>query len=364
MKKSLKEEHSIKQINNDLIMGISVQPENTCPVIDNIKTSHRSTKFSRSTTEIKLGEDSEVYIVNVSPVLERTEDLKNWCTDIISLFEDNIEKNVDNAEDYEEKLDLIKEIKDYINQDIAFEVEKLAENVNSSVEEWKFANIDFANLEDKKEDLMEEISNTKDTLRFFDSKNEDEEDELQNVNDKIENLEEELKNVNDKIEDLEYDFKKLESELSNYNDDLDVNAEELRKHNSSMREAAANIKRYVIENNNGIFNLTQPMQYLKELEKGHDDEISLGVLNKNNLKDITLYLVKHNVIDDFQKTIIDKLNDPLKVIDTLSNEGFKDIKYYNTDREFLKTPQIYQSTLPADTEDVKNKEIRRIKLNV
>ena len=84
--KSLKNSPSINQISKDYLLGITKQPEITCPIINALQFSgnNRSKIY-----KCELGEDPSGLTVDTSELIKTIEKLKSWATDICDIYSDN-----------------------------------------------------------------------------------------------------------------------------------------------------------------------------------------------------------------------------------------------------------------------------------
>lgn len=360
MRKSLKEEPNIKQIRNDVLLGITVQPENTCPLIDPLKSAERSKDFRNFKAEIKLGETPDSYYVDMSPLFTRGHQLKDWAEDMINLFLENVKPNPEEIEEYEERLEHIKDIQKRIdsNEDIEYDLNKISKDINDAVKDWDSHNDDFFDIEKSKLEFEKEKEAAEDEMSSLDEI--DDEDALYELENQIEYLEDQIKDKNKDIDKIERDFSRVERIIDVGDVELDTNLELYRTNNDNIRGLTANIRRYLLDNHNGEINIMQPMTYLKSLETGKDNEISLGILKSNgsDFKKLTDYLEKSGIISSLQKTVLDKLINNESLLETLKKEGYTDIKYYNNENDFLNNKNNYISTFENDNTSKKIMKMR------
>lgn len=351
MPKSLKNEPNIKQIKNDVLLGIASQPDNTCPLIDVVLTRERARSHGTRITNIEFGNDADDYTVDLTVLFKRGKELTEWSENVIELFEEyvNPPKNKDEQDEYDDQLNTIKEIKEHIKNNVEHILENYAEKINKHVEEWSTLNENFFDLEKDKLDLEFAKENAE---RMLDEV--EDEDEEYNVQIEIDNYTNDLNRNEKDFDNLKRDFRYMEIALENDCENFDQNLEIFRTHNDAMRKLTASVKSYFLDHNQE-FDITQPMTYLKKLEKGNNTEISLGILD-NDLTKITDYLFKNNIIDDIQKSVLNKLKDKNKLIDTLKNEGYTSIRYYNNENDFLKDKNNFN--------EIKIEEKRKQRLSI
>jgi len=355
MRKSLKEEPNIKQIRNDVLLGITVQPENTCPLIDPLKSAERSKDFRNFKAEVKLGESPDSYLVNMSNLFERGNQLREWSEQMIELFESHIKINQEDIDSYNEKVDHIADIKRRINDNdgIEYDLNKAAKTINDAVKDWGSLNDDFYDVEKRNSEFTKEKETAEEELSELDEYND--EDAIYELETQIDYLEDQIKDAEKEINSIERDFSRVERFIEDGDIELDKNLELYRTNNDNIRGLTANIRRYLLDNHDGQLNITQPMKYLKQIEIGKDTEISLGVLDNSgsNFKKITDYLEKSGVISGLQKNVLDKLLSNTSLLDTLKKEGYTDIQYYKKEEDFLNDKNSFIREIVYDNADKK-----------
>jgi hypothetical protein len=358
MLKSLKDKSSLKQIRNDILLGIGLQPENTCPLIDPLKSRERDKSHTYFRQEVKLGAETENYIVDIndfSKLISRTTDLKSWSEDMLELFENNVQEVPDN----QGHLDMVKDQINYIkrcmqeNEVIENNFVEITTNLKDLIKEWKEHNEEFESYEKDKEEFSKEKENVSYGLKGLDDDEDaDEIDEIQIIMEHIENQ------IQDKVDDimrLERNVNEISRGIDNANAKLDSNLEEYRSNNDGIREFTSLVRRYLIDNHTGELDITQPMEYLKLKESGKETEISLGVLNKLTLLDVSNYLEDNSIIGKLEKQIIIKINEPDKLLETLLKKGFSSIKYYNNEEDFINNRHNFQELKIKENFVKKNK---------
>lgn len=338
MLRSLKEVSSLKQVRNDILLGIGLQPENTCPLIDPLKSIERDKSHTYFKQEVKLGAETENYIVDIndfSKLISRTADLKSWSEAMLELFDNNVQEVPDN----QGYLDMVKDQINYIkrcmqeNEVIENNFIEITTNLEDLIKEWKDHNEEFESYEKDKEEFTREKENVSDNLIGLDD--DEDSDEIEEIQIIVEHIENQIQDKVDDIMRLERNVKEISRGIDNANTKLDSNLEEYRSNNDGIREFTSLVRRYLIDNNTGELDITQPMEYLKLKESGKETEISLGVLNKFSLKDVSNYLENNSIIGKLEKEIINKINDPEKLLETLLKQGFNIVRYYNNEEEFI-----------------------------
>lgn len=352
MSKSLKNVKNVKQIRNDVFMQISSQPDNTCPLIDELLTMHRARGY-RSIISIELTNEPDKYEVDLSLLFKRSEQLEKWSEDIIELYENYKEDNTDKNLDLEYSEETLANIKSFItdNSGVKDILEKYAEKINNIIEEWKESNEAYDSFNKTISDLE---STRSEMERAFDDL--EDEDEKENLIVEIDEINNQLSEAENSIKELKRDFRTIEFNLDKYCECLDESLEECRNNHENMRKESALLKSYLLENDDS-YDLRQPMQYLKELEKGKNNEISLGILNNDPLiiSELTKYLVDQELLNSLQKTILDKFKEPEKIINTLKNQGYEKIYYFKSEEDFIRNKNSF-----VEIDNTKNKQKLKI----
>lgn len=334
MNKSMKYEQSIKQIRNDTLLGITVQPENTCPLIDPLKSSERSKDSRNLKSTVKLGENPDSYYVAIDDLISRSQQLREWSEEMIHLFENNATQVPEKKELYGEIIQYIQEIKSYIkdNEELEYDLSQSAEKINDFINDWEKMNVRFFDAEQNKIEIEKEVNGLESEI----DSTEDEE-ELYELTTKIEDSNEQLQYISKEVEGFERDFTLIERGLEDNDITLDADLEKYRTNNDHIRVLTSSVRKYLFENNNGNINIQQPMDYLKTLENESKNELSLGILDNDskNFKKITEYLSKNGIISDLQKLVLDKLISNDSLIETLKRSGYENIRYYKSAKDFL-----------------------------
>jgi len=338
MLRSLKEVSSLKQVRNDILLGIGLQPENTCPLIDPLKSIERDKSHTYFKQEVKLGAETENYIVDIndfSKLISRTADLKSWSEAMLELFDNNVQEVPDNQGYLDMIKDQINSIKRCMQESEVIESNfvEITNNLKEIIQEWTDYNEEFEINEKDKEEFTREKENVSDNLIGLDD--DEDADDIEEIQIIVEHIENQIQDKVDDIIRLENDVKEISRSIDNQNTKLDFNLEQYRHNNELIREFTSDVRRYLIDNNTGELDITQPMEYLKLKESGKETEISLGILNKFSLKDVSNYLENNSIIGKLEKEIINKINEPEKLLETLLKQGFNIVRYYNNEEEFI-----------------------------
>lgn len=338
--KSLKKESSYKQMSTDYMLGISRQPENTCPLIDAlIYEGNRRTKVY----DLSVDYDPCHLRVNVDSLIERIGQLESWAEDVIGLYSE-FDSLIIDPDDIEIFTTFINDIEERINNNRNSEIRDGEKEINKLVDQW--------------EELFNEYN---DTLSAIDSKQQDinsleceldsedpddENNNIKNIEDKLERARDEFSSYEDRLEHIKSNFDyDIESRFNSVSEGFSDLLEEVRKNNDNLRVITKALKTESFPHLQKIYNLAQPIEYLKQIEFGHDDEISLGVLDRTVDSyfhlGISHYLSKHNVINDIQKKLFQKVNKVEDVVELLKEIGYKKIYYYESKEDYIRDPDNY-----------------------
>ena len=156
-------------------------------------------------------------------------------------------------------------------------------------------------------------------------------------------VENDIDTANRDIDGIERDFRynielDFDKAVENFTDFLET----VRNNNDNMRTFAYELRESLVSFVKDEYDLRQPMQYLKEIESGKDNEISLGILNTSNMNILMNYLEKNEVITSVQKNILKKSYEKDELINLLQNIGYEKIYYYESEESFLSNKDLYK----------------------
>lgn len=338
--KSLKNKNSYKQMSTDYMLGITRQPDNTCPLIDAlIYEGNRRSKIY----DLSVDYDPTHLRVDVNPLIERIRQLESWSEDVIGLFSEFDELVID-PDDREIFKTFIDEIELKINNNRNSEIRDGEKEINDLVDQWEELFDEYNDTLSILESKQKEISMLESDLDSEDP--DDEDNNIKSIENKLEHARDEFSNYEDRLETIKSNFDyDVESRFNGVSESFSELLEEVRKNNDSMRMLTKALKTESFPYLENLYNLEQPIAYLKQIESGHDDEISLGVLDRTAdnyfYLSISNYLSKHEVINDIQKKLFQKAQSVNDVVELLKEIGYKKIYYYENKESYISDPKNY-----------------------
>lgn len=352
--KSLKTSPSINQISKDYLLGITKQPEITCPIINALQFSgnNRSKIY-----KCELGEDPSGLTVDTSELIKTIEKLKSWATDICDIYSDNelVIEDIDDRKNIEGLKSLVEQ---YIDQDYISEIEDYEKEINKIIESWEEYNSKHEIQQEYINDLEKKQSELERLLDNYDS--EDDKEHIESIKYDMSDVENDIDTANRDIDGIERDFRynielDFDKAVENFTDFLET----VRNNNDNMRTFAYELRENLVSFVKDEYDLRQPMQYLKEIERGKDNEISLGILNTSNMNILMNYLEKNEVITPVQKNILKKSYEKDELINLLQNIGYEKIRYYESEESFLSNKDLYKE---IEVLKINNKKENKLKI--
>lgn len=350
--KSLKELSSISQIKEDTLLGITNQPPNTCPLINAlIFNSERSSVVY----EVDILFNPEDMYLTLHELQDRVAQLQQWAVDVSNLF-DEMDKDLIPEGHREDILEYYEDIEERLSLDYLDEVERQANNINKMIKEWE--TLHEAYIEEEKD-----LNAENDQLARFESEFEDLDMDDDDYIDNKYDLQEKIERSKNDIYQIEKSLSKTKTKFENYvecgfteyTNEFSELLETLRSNNDGMRTSTHNLKKELIHFMDENVNLLQPMAYLKKLETGRDDEISLGLIDKSNVfvtySKIGQYLMDKGVITQVQRDVISKIRDIDSLVDMMHGLGYKTVRYYTSEEKYVSNPEIYFE------KNIKNKQV-------
>lgn len=349
--KSLKNSPSLSQIKEDSLLEITNQPPNTCPIINLlIFNSERSS----GVFEVDILLNPEDLYLDLNELKDKVAQLHQWAVDVSNLYE-SVDRTLIPEEQLEELDEYYNEIENRLSYDHLREIEHQATNINKTIQEWEKLHNIYVEESKEIEEENEKLSDLKAELDELDS------DDDNYIDDKYD-LTEKISIVDNDIYQLEKSLSKTTTKFNNYvecgfkelTDEFSELLETLRTNNDEMRQKTHTLKKNIIPYIKHNFNLIQPMSYLKELEKGNSDEISLGVLDRiNDYRAFTYlsdYLFKNEIITKIQRDVFSKINDIDTFVGMVQELGYNTVRYYAKADHYIKNPEIYLE------KNIKNKQ--------
>lgn len=364
--KSLKEKDSIPQISKDYLLNIPKQPETTCSLINPLQFgTHNSTKIYKVT----IDEEPENLEVDTSTLIKAIENLELWAEGVIDLYR-NLDEEVSSKIDSDTKAEIeltISEIEGHFKHNRNFEIKDMEENINSVLSQWRAKTKYYLSLKNDISDIVSEIENM--------------EIEKDNLDKSDEEYEETVAFAESDIDDRKIDMgrmqRQFEKEESSFLYDIvgglehdthlfSVTLEMTRKTNDELRQLTHYLRDFMYPLYENIYNLKQPMDYLKEIEVGTDTEISLGVISSSDYPEhfnkLCSYLEKNEVINKLQEKILYMSQSKDDLFNLLTLKGYTTIRYYDKKEDYLNSPNDYKVYKSEDNKkEIKNKKTQEYK---
>jgi len=332
--KSLKNEKTLKQIKIDSLLRINIQPSNSCPIIDLLSYNHKNNAML-----YEIDFDTKLLNIENYQLINITDKLKLWSTDILDLACETID-NVEDNDEREEINILINDLKQCINDDKTHYLSIFDEQLKHFVEQWTFIQLDYDSIDNKVISAKNRIDNIRSKENYLESDDDNYDAEIDTHNQELDNAQYNLSVLEGDLEQLKSDFYyDIETPLKSLLNELTAILEFTRMNNGSIRTLTTELKHYVIPHLSSDYDLTQPIEYLRSLETGASDEISLGLVdvlhNEDSINKITFYLKEHQIINELQVKLINQIGDINCLVDILKEQGYKIIRYYDDYKTYI-----------------------------
>ena len=336
--KSLKDIPSIRQVRLDHMLEITPQPDNTCPLIDPlIYLGHRRSPIY----DLDIEYDPKHLLLDESSLAERIETLEQWAKEVVDVYSILDKDTIDN-DDIINMDDYIKDITDRISWNKMYEVGCSVKTINDIIYDWQDKNTYYFRVERELDNAEKEHDQLESNFDY-----EPDDEGYEDAVAAIAEAKAAVDNINERIEELKDNFnsdvcKPFEKELNAFTELM----ESIRSNNDELRHAVVYLRDMVIEYAHNDFNVTQPMDYLKKLETGRDDEISLGLVDKSyyshTFEKLTEYLNKNDVINNIAKTLLKRCDNVEPLLNFLQKAGYTTIRYYDDPITSIKHPELYK----------------------
>lgn len=336
--KSLKDIPSIRQVRLDHMLEITPQPDNTCPLIDPlIYLGHRRSPIY----DLDIEYDPKHLLLDESSLADRIETLEQWAKEVVDVYSILDKDTIDN-DDIINMDDYIKDITDRISWNKMYEVGCSVKTINDIIYDWQDKNTYYFRVERELDNAEKEHDQLESNFDY-----EPDDEGYEDAVAAIEEAKAAVDNINERIEELKDNFnsdvcKPFEKELNAFTELM----ESIRSNNDELRHAVVYLRDMVIEYAHNDFNVTQPMDYLKKLETGRDDEISLGLVDKSyyshTFEKLTEYLNKNDVINNIAKTLLKRCDNVEPLLNFLQKAGYTTIRYYDDPITSIKHPELYK----------------------
>jgi len=355
--KSLKNTNSINQISKDYLLGITKQPEITCPIINALQFSgnNRSKIY-----KCELGEDPNYLEVDTRQLIKTIEKLKSWATDICNIYHDN-NLIIEIESDKKDIEGLIKLVEEYVDHNYISEIEEHQKDINKIIDRWNDCNSKYEKEKEHIEELELNLRNLESSLDNYDSENEDDEVHIDSIKDEMSDIERDIDRAGRDLDDIEREFRfDVELDFDKAVIDFTEFLESVRTNNDNTRSYAYELRGMITSFIQDEYDLRQPMEYLKTLETGKNNEISLGILDIHTITQVINYLASNEVISSIQKDILKKSLNKQELIGLLQNIGYEKIRYYESENAFLNNKELYKE---IDLLKIENKKENKLKIN-
>lgn len=351
--KSLKDIPSIRQVRLDDMLNITTQPDNTCPLIDPlIYIGRRRSPIY----DLSIDYEPSDLLLDESNLAERMEILELWSTEVLDVCtlidQETIDKDdLVDIEDYKENIQI------KIANNKIYEVKAMVEVINNIIHEWKDMHSDFLSIDRDLDRAEKEVYRLETNFDF----NEDDDGYVEAL-EAIEHAKEEVDSIKEKLDDLKEEF----SNDISYNFEKKINKftelmEEVRANNDQLRQNTTHLRESILPYLSNEFNLVQPMDYLKKVETGRSDEISLGLIDNDyymhNFSKLTDYLKKYSVLSDIQIVLLNKTRSVPDLLDALKEKGYTKIRYYDDIKMSTKHPELFNE-VDFNKELIKDNKIK------
>lgn len=352
--KSLKDIPSIRQVRLDHMLDITPQPDNTCPLIDPlIYLGHRRSPIY----DLELNYDPKHLLLDSSSLAERIDTLEEWANQVVDVYSILDKDSIDN-DDIVNMDEYVTDIRERIEWNKMYEVSCSVKIINDIIYDWQDKNSDYLRVE-RSIDIAQEEHDSLESNFEYDPEDEGYEDGLA----VIAEAKSAVDSLNEDMEELRDDFnsdvcKPFEKAINAFTELM----ESIRSNNDELRHATMYLRDIVIEYAHNDFNVVQPMDYLKRLETGRDDEISLGLVDTDyylhSFGNLTDYLKINGVLSDIQIVLLRKTKSLTDLLDGLKEIGYKKVMYYDDAKISMKHPEIYKEINFKD-ELIKNNKIKQ-----
>lgn len=335
--KSLKDLPSIRQVRLDHMLEITPQPDNTCPLIDPlIYIGRRRSPLY----DLNIDYDPTDLILDETRLAERIELLEQWAHEVLDVYT-LINKDSIDPDDFIDIDDYRKEVQTKIANNRMGEVSSMVENINNIIYEWKNLYSDFLSAEREVSQAEQEVNRLEINFDFH-----EDDDGYVEALEAIDHAKEEVESVKEKIEDLKSEFDSdISRPFEKTIEKFTILMEEVRANNDSLRQNTSQLREMVVQYVGNDFNVIQPMDYLKNIETGRSDEISLGLVDSkyymHSFSKLTDYLKRHAVLSDIQIVLLNKSESMPDLLDALKEKGYTIVRYYDDAKVSMKHPELF-----------------------
>lgn len=277
----------MKQIKEDLLLGITIKHPITCPLINALQfNGEKCTRIFN----VEINECPKHLIVDSNPLIEAIEGLNQWTDELIDIYESfskstKIEMNEDDFFKY--SLGKIYELRDQEHSDNINEYEK---EINKLIEQWNIEHIAYVKNLLAIEDAEILLRDSNELLSNTHSSDEDAYAEAEeNVNDAKDHLNKLVSDLETKKESFENSTKNEFENLVKY---FSNSLEKIRERNDRLRSFVTDFRTDILDKAKSELDIYQPNDYLNE-NYGIKDSLS-------GLKILNIGLLFNEYIDNLQ----------------------------------------------------------------
>lgn len=318
--KSLKYIASSRQLSDDYLLRINRQPGNTCPLINTLQFVGPE---SETLYSLSVAFDPSDLNIDSTPLVNRINELERWASDIVNLYDNASFPSSPELDVIHHFLDTIR---DAIDSNPSKEILEYDLLINAKIDHWK-------ELFDYYDSSSKEIDELKLSI------DQDDGEHTYDILERVSNLEQFMSNINEEFREV------IETELRDLFEEHSKFLEIVRSNNDNMRICAHELE----ENYISMMGIKSPMDFLKTLESGRPDEISLGIIRDDSLgindklwSNTCNYLAYNNVITHVQAVLLYKSADYDLLFKNLSDNGYKTITYYDSIDTYLDNPMNFK----------------------
>lgn len=336
--KSLKNYSSIKQIKEDTLLGITNQPPNTCPLINTLIFNDMRSSILY---EIDILFNPEDLKLHLNALDDRVSFLYEWARDVKELYE-SIDPAIIPEDVFETLKEHYEEVSERLDIDYTDDIQRQAKAINLMIDHWQSLHESYIAEDKELEDLNEQKSDLESDLADLDSDDEHYDDKKDTLKDKIRDVDYDISQLEKSLYKTKWDFEKyVERDFDDDATSFSSLLERLRANNDNLRSNAHSLKKGIIPFIEHNYNLIQPMDYLKKLETGRDDELSLGMIDYLSYVQIGQYLFDKKVITQVQRDVMCRINDVNSLLEMVHSLGYNTVRYYTSVENYKKNPEVY-----------------------
>lgn len=343
----------MNEVSYDQLLGVEFNHPISCPIINPLKFCGL---MSSKIYKVELEYDPEELKINIKELLDSIKSLDNWSTGLVRKAED-IPSDLKSKFKFQfQSNESIENIKELIYTDYKEDLIEKSSNINALIESWEEYRNDYKYTINKIFLKEKEIEETKKEILMLSLESSDKVPDRKEL---LEYYKEELEELLDKKSDINFQFERyVKEEFINETTDFSNFLEIVRERNDNLRTQVSSLRQDVITIGKEYFNLYQPIEYLNMVKPEKENEINVGVIFNdtetdyrtpkasyfNQLKRIykrsgISFLEKEFMMDIYDKKPKNEIINELTKL--LKNKGFKVIRYYLNEQDFLANKDSY-----------------------